>query len=141
VFRRLEPASPNKDTGPVTEEEMKRRLKEFALRVIRLARALPDTPEARVIRYQLLKAGTSPGANYRAACRGRSKAEFIAKLGIVEEEADESVYWMELITEAGLLRKGLVQSLLDEANEIVAMITKSRMTASRPSARKTAKES
>ena len=60
VFRRLEPASPNKDRGPVTEEEMKRRLKEFALRVIRLARALPDTPEARVIRYQLLKAGTSP---------------------------------------------------------------------------------
>ena len=79
------------------EDELKRRTKRFALRVIKLVAALPKTVEGRTIGNQLVRAGTSVGANYRAACRARSKAEFIARLGVVEEEADESEYWMELI--------------------------------------------
>ena len=78
----------------------------------------------------LLDSGTSVGANYRSACKGRSKAEFIAKLGIVEEEADETAYWLELIIEGGLLEKGVVEPLLKEANEIVAIMASSRKSAS-----------
>ncbi len=84
-------------------EELKKRTKQFALRILKLAAALPNTIEGRAIRGQLVRAGTSVGANYRAACRGRSKAEFIAKIGVVEEEADESAFWLELIIEGGLL--------------------------------------
>jgi four helix bundle protein len=86
----------------MTEAEMKQRTKQFALRIIKLIGALPRTTEGRAIAAQLVRSGTSVGANYRAACRGRSKAEFISKLGNVEEEADESAYWMELTIEAGL---------------------------------------
>ena len=75
----------------------------------------------RAIGGQLVRAGTSVGANYRAACRARSKAEFIAKLGIVEEEADESGYWLEMIVESGLTKLKLLESLLKEANELVAI--------------------
>jgi four helix bundle protein len=85
----------------------------------------------------LARAGTSVGANYRAACRGRSKAEFVAKLGIVIEEADESGFWLELIIEGELLRAELVQPLLDEANELTSIMTRSHMTAA---ARATAKK-
>lgn len=84
--------------------------------------------EAQTVGRQLLKAGTSVGANYRAACRGRSRAEFAAKLGIVEQESDESAFWLEIIIEAGLLKERLVQPLLDEADELVAIMVASRIS-------------
>ena len=112
---------------------MKDRTKQFALRVIKLVAALPKTIEGRAIGSQLIRAGTSVGANYRSACRGRSKAEFVAKLGIVEEEADESAFWMELIIENGLLDEHMVESLLKEANEIVAIMVSSRKSARKAS--------
>ncbi len=114
----------------MNEEELKKRTKQFALRIMKLVAALPKSIEGRVVGNQIIRSGTSVGANYRAACKGRSKAEFIAKLGIVEEEADESTYWMELIIEGGLLKKRIVQPLLDESNEIVAIMAASRKFAS-----------
>lgn len=113
------------------EKELKQRTKQFALRVIKLVDALPKTTVGRAIANQLMRAGTSVGANYRAACRSRSKAEFIAKIGTVEEEADESAYWMELIIESGLMKPALVHSLLQEANELVAIMASSRISASK----------
>jgi four helix bundle protein len=113
------------------EEELKRRTKQFALRVIKLVGSLPRSIEGRAIGNQLIHSGTSVGANYRSACKGRSKAEFVAKLGIVEEEADETAYWLELIIEGSLLEKGLVEPLLKETNEIVAIMASSRKSASR----------
>jgi len=115
----------------VDEKELKGRTKRFALRVIKLVGALPKTIQGRAIGSQLIRSGTSVGANYRAACRGRSNPDFISKLGIVEEEADESPFWMELIIESGLLRKDLVEPLLQEANELVAIMTASRKSATR----------
>jgi four helix bundle protein len=115
----------------MNEEELKQRTKQFALRVIKLVGSLQRTMEGRVIGKQLIRSGTSVGANYRSACKGRSKAEFAAKLGIVEEEADETAYWLELIVEGGLLEKNLVEPLLKEANEIVAIMASSRKSASR----------
>ncbi len=82
-------------------DEMKKRTKAFALRVVRLVEVLPATRTADVIGKQLLRCGTSVGANYRAACRARSQADFISKMGIVEEEADETIYWIELLVESG----------------------------------------
>ena len=117
----------------MNEKELKDRTKQFALRVIKLVAALPKTIEGRAIGSQLIRAGTSVGANYRSACRGRSKAEFVAKLGIVEEEADESAFWMELIIENGLLDEHMVESLLKEANEIVAIMVSSRKSARKAS--------
>jgi len=111
-------------------DDFKKRTKQFALRILKLVEALPNTVAGRTIAGQLVRAGTSVGSNYRAACRGRSKAEFIAKLGIVEEEADESAYWLELIIEGALLNAPLVQPLLNEANELTRMTAKSRVTAS-----------
>ena len=110
-------------------DELRVRTKGFALRIINLSNALPDTPAGRVIRGQLLRAGTSVGANYRAAKRAKSTADFISKLGTVEEEADESMYWMELIIEAGLLEEHLVSTLYQEADEILAMVVASIKTA------------
>lgn len=115
----------------MTEDELKRRTKAFALRIIKLVDALPNTTVGRAIGGQLVRSGTSVPANYRAACRGRSKAEFIAKLGIVEEEADESCLWLELIIESKLLKRNQVQDLLNEANEITAIMSSSRITAKR----------
>jgi four helix bundle protein len=115
----------------MNEEELKKRTKQFALRVMKLVGVLRKTIGGRAIGNQLIRSGTSVGANYRSACKGRSKKEFIAKLGIVEEEADESAYWMELIIEGDLLKKELVQPLLDEANEIVAIMAASRKSAAR----------
>src|SRR5438876_3972364 len=112
-------------------EEFKKRTKQFALRIIRLADRLPKTTAGRHIGGQRLRAGTSVGSNYRAACRGRSPAEFCAKLGIVEEEADESIYWMELLIEGALVQEHLLSSLLKEANEILAMVVASITTARR----------
>ena len=110
-------------------EELRDRTKAFALRVIRLVDSLPKTRAADVIARQLLRSATSVGANYRAAKRARSAAEFLAKLGIVEEEADESVYWMELIVESEMLPHERLEDLLNEGNEIVAMIVASIRTA------------
>jgi four helix bundle protein len=112
-------------------DELKKRTKLFALRILKLAVALPLTVEGNVIRGQLVRAGTSVGANYRAACRGRTKAEFIAKLGIVEEEADESAFWLELIIDGAFLTENRVKPLLDEANELTRIMASSRISASR----------
>jgi four helix bundle protein len=90
----------------MTPDELKNRTKQFGLRVIRLVESLPNTKTATTTGGQLLRCGTSVGANYRAACRGRSKAEFIAKLGTVEEEADESAYWLEMLVEAKIVKTG-----------------------------------
>ncbi len=113
------------------QREMKERTKQFSLRVMKLVSVLPVTPVGRAIGNQLVRSGTSVGANYRSACRGRSKAEFIAKLGIVEEEADESAFWMELIMEDGLMKKELVEGLYREAQELTAITAASRISASR----------
>ena len=110
-------------------EELKERTKQFALRILKLVSALPDSIQGRAIGGQLVRAGTSVGSNYRAACRGRSRAEFIAKLGTVEEEADESAFWLELIIEGSLVNGRLVQPLLDEANELTRIMAVSRITA------------
>lgn len=115
----------------MNEEELKKRTKQFGLRIIKLVSSLPRSIEGRVIGNQLVKSGTSVGANYRAACKGRSRAEFVAKLGVVEEEADETAYWLELIIEGDLLEKDRVVPLLIEANEIVAIMASSRKSASR----------
>jgi len=112
-------------------DDLKRRTKQFALRVLKLVSALPNTVAGRAIGSQLVRAGTAVPANYRAACRGRSKAEFIAKLGTVEEEADESAFWMELIIEGELLKRNAVESLLTEANELTKIMASSRISASR----------
>ncbi|HQU84011.1 MAG TPA: four helix bundle protein [Pyrinomonadaceae bacterium] len=113
----------------ITENELLQRTKTFALRVIKLVNALPNNIAGRKIGDQLIRSGTSVAANYRAACRGRSKAEFIAKLGIVEEEADESALWMELIIESELLKKNLVENLLQEAVEITKIMAASKISA------------
>jgi four helix bundle protein len=113
------------------EDELKRRTKRFALQVMALVGSLPITTVGRAIGGQLVRSGTSVGANYRAACRGRSKAEFSAKLGTVEEEADESGYWMELIIEGKLMKEERVLPLLREANEIAAIMAASRKTMAR----------
>jgi four helix bundle protein len=110
-------------------EQMKARTRAFALRIIRLAESLPNTPTAIAIRNQMLRCGPSVGANYRAACRARSKADFVAKMGIVEEEADESMFWIELLIDAGILRRTRVNDLLAEADEILAIVVSSIKTA------------
>ena len=113
----------------MTAEELKKRTKEFSLRVFRLVEALPKNYAGKAIAAQLVRSGSSIGANYRAACRGRSKAEFRAKLGIVIEEADESAYWLELIIEGEFLDAGRVEPLLQEANELCAIMAASRKSA------------
>jgi len=115
----------------VTSDELKKRTKQFALRVLKLVAALPNTIAGRAIGGQLARSGTSVGANYRAACRGRSKAEFIAKMGTCEEEADESAYWMEMIIEGELLKQSQVEPLLKEAEELTRIFAQSRISASR----------
>ena len=110
-------------------DELRERTKKFALRIIKLVDALPKNVIGRAIGSQLVRCGTSVGANYRAACRGRSKAEFNSKLHIVLEEADESAFWLELIIEAKLLTGKSVYPLLKEANELTAIFSKSYYTA------------
>ena len=111
--------------------EMKRTTGQFALRVIRLVQSLPKGRVADVIGKQLLRCGTSVGSNYRASCRARSTADFIAKLAIVEEEADESVYWMELLIESGLVPAARLADLVGEAGQLVAITVASINTARR----------
>lgn len=105
------------------------RTKAFALRVIRFCRTLPNTDEARVIRRQLLRSATSVAANYRAACRARSHREFVAKISVVLEEADETEFWIELTVDAGLADAERTRDLLREAGELVAIFAASRRTA------------
>ena len=111
------------------ENDLRDRTKRFALRVIRLCEALPRGKVADVIGRQLLCCGTSVGANYRAACRARSQAEFIAKMGIVEEECDECLYWIELMIEAGLISEDRLEELMSEADELLAITVSSIKTA------------
>ena len=111
-------------------EQLRLRTKEFAIRIVHLFRSLPPAKEAQVIGNQLLRCGTSVGANYRAACQARSKAEFIAKIGIVAEEADETVFWIELLSDTGIMNKRL-EALRKEAQELTAIFSASRQTAKR----------
>ena len=113
----------------MTTNELKARTKLFALRVMALIDALPNTMKGRVIANQLMRSATSVGANDRSACRARSKAEFISKIGVVEEEADETAFWLELIIDSGVRRKKQIEPLLQEANELVAIMTASRKSA------------
>lgn len=111
--------------------QMQARTKQYALHVLKLIDALPGTTAGRAIGSQFIRSGTSVGANYRAACRARSPAEFAAKLGIVVEEADECVYWLELLIEGKLVRSELVYPLLEETEEILAIIVAARKTSQR----------
>ncbi len=113
----------------MTPPELKARSKEFALRVLRLTASLPKTIEGRAIANQVVRSGTSVAANYRAACRARSRSEFIAKLGVALEEADETQLWLELVIAGKLLPAKRVQPLLDEASELVAIFVASRKSA------------
>jgi four helix bundle protein len=118
-------------------EDMKKRTRAFALRIIRLAESLPNTPTAKVIKNQMLRCGSSVGANYRAACRAKSKPDFVSKMGTVEEEADESIYWMELLIDAEIVTRSRIADLLDEADQILSIVISSIKTARgfpRPSA-------
>lgn len=117
--------------GYMDKEDLKNRTKEYTLRIIKLVRALPKTADGRIIGNQLLRSGISVGANYRAVCRARSKAEFISKLGIVIEEADESAFWLEIIVESCLKKRSLVQSLLNETYEILSIMVSSSKSASK----------
>lgn len=110
-------------------DELRDRTKDFALRIVRLVRALPRTPEGRAIANQLVRAGTSVGANYRAACLARSKKEFASKIGLVLEESDECCYWLDLIIQAEIVPPERVRELYDEACELTAIFAQSRKTA------------
>lgn len=113
----------------MTEDQLKDRPKAFALRVMKLVDSLPRTSAGRAIGSQWIRSGTSVGADYRAACGGRSRAEFIAKLGVVREEADESASWLELIIAGNLLKPPLVEPLPNEASELTAIFTASILSA------------
>ncbi len=113
----------------MNESELKERTKNLGLRCLRVVDALPETVKGQIIARQLGRCGTAVGANYRAACRGRSQAEFIAKLGTVVEEADETAYWLELIMDDGILPRDTLAPLWKEADEIVAIMISSRKTA------------
>ena len=115
--------------GGMTKSELVARMKRFALEVIRLVESLPRGRTADALGGQLLRAGTSPGANYRAACRARSVADFVSKMGIVEEELDESMYWLDLLVEAAIVPRAKVDTLLKEANELLAITVASIKTA------------
>ena len=115
----------------MTPKELKDRTKRFAVDVIHLTRELPNTLDGRRLGQQLLDAGTSVAANYRASCRARSRAEFIAKLGVVEEESDESLFWLELMVDSTLVTLQRVAKLMKEADELTAIFVASIKTAKR----------
>ena len=110
-------------------EQLKERTKQFAIRIVRVFKSLPKTDEARIIGKQLLRAGTSVAANYRAVCRSRSKAEFISKVSVVVEEADETTFWLELLIATSILPEVRLRDLLIEANELLAIFAASLWTA------------
>jgi four helix bundle protein len=113
----------------MTQHELKKRTKAFALRVINVVRTFPNTFLGKHVGGQLTRSGTSVAANYRAACRAKSTADFISKMGIVEEEADESAFWIEFAIAAGLVKTHRVTDLLNEAYELVAIFVASINTA------------
>ena len=110
-------------------EVMKDRTKKFAKQIILLCRKLPKNREGNLIGNQIFRSGTSVASNYRAACRARSKAEFIAKMGIVEEEADETLFWLEVIEEVEIFNKDSISPLMQECNEILSIVVASINTA------------
>jgi four helix bundle protein len=109
-------------------EQLRARAKQLAIRIVMAVRRLPKTDEARIMGKQLLRSGTSVAVNYRAVGRARSKPEFIAKMGVVVEEADETVFWLEMLVDTSIVRKELVQDLLNEANELLAIFAASHKT-------------
>ena len=109
--------------------DLKNRTKQFALDVMEFCSGLPSKPEYNIIRYQLIRCATSVGANYRSACRAKSKLDFIAKMAIVEEEADEALYWMELLEALGLNAADVLRRLKDEASQLTAIVVASKKTA------------
>ncbi len=113
----------------MTREEMKARTKAYANRVVKLCAALPNNWIARTLGQQLLRSGTSVGANYRAVCRSKSHSDFINKLRIVEEECDESLFWMELLVDNNLIKASRLAGLMKEADEILAIVVSSAKTA------------
>ena len=115
----------------MTPDEMKGRTRQFALRCVKLVASFRKGPVADVVGRQLIKSSTSVAANYRAACAARSHADFLNKLGIVEEESDESIFWIDLAPDAGLTERHLVAELLTEGQEIYAIIVASQKTAKR----------
>jgi four helix bundle protein len=120
------------------QQDLKRRTRDFAIRIMNLVDALPHSAKGRAIANQLVRSGTAVGANYRACCRSRSKVEFIARMGVVEEEADESAFWLELIIKGRLMPAVKVEALLREANELVAIMAASRKSAALTTNRKSA---
>lgn len=109
----------------MNSEDLKTRLKVFSLRIIKLSESLPNTVTGKTIANQIIRSGTSPGANYRAACLGKSDKDFINKLKMVEEELDETLYWLELIVESGMINKDLLESLMAENCELLKIIVSS----------------
>jgi four helix bundle protein len=118
-------------------EELRRRTRRFAVDVVRFCRTLPRTDEARIIRRQLLRSGTGVGSNYHAACRPRSDADFIAKLGIAIEEADESAFWLKVLVEAEIVREPATETLYRECDQLTRILVASRETARRNSQSRT----
>lgn len=112
----------------MNEDQMKKRTKDFAKGIIQLCRELPDNREGRLIGNQIFRSGTSVAANYRATCRAKSRADFISKLAIVEEEADETLFWLEILKEIDICKSELLDKLLAECNEILAIIVASIKT-------------
>ncbi len=111
------------------QHEMKKRTMAFAVKIVRLFESLPQKRTVVVLGRQILRSGTSVGANYRAACRAKSAADFIAKMGTVEEEIDETIYWLELLIEVGILKAEEAEAILKEANELLAIVVASIKTA------------
>src|SRR5947208_14697586 len=117
---------------PVQQEKLRDRTKAFAVRIVRLYRSLPYKADAQVLGKQLLRCGTAVAANYRAACRARSKAEWVAKIGIVVEEADETVFWLEMLADGEIVPQQKLQDFLQEAHELSALFTASQRSARVP---------
>jgi four helix bundle protein len=113
----------------LNKDEMKTRTKQFALEVMRQVESLPKGKTADILGRQLIRSGTSVGANYRSACRAKSTADFISKMGIVEEEADETLFWLELLVESKFINKEDLKSLMEEADQILAITVSSIKTA------------
>jgi four helix bundle protein len=132
--RGLRIADKNKESARVADtltsvEELRRRTFRFGIRIVRLIQSLPKTEVARVIGNQSLRAGTAVGANYRAAARARSPADFVAKMGIVEEECDETLYWLEILVESRIVGPEVSKELRAEGNELLAIVVASIKTA------------
>ena len=117
----------------MTPDELRRRTRKFAVDVVRFCRTLPRTEEAKIVSRQLLRSGTGVGSSYRAACRPRSDADFIAKLGTAIEEADESGFWLEILVEADIVKSRATHALYDECDQLTRILVASRETARRRS--------